>query len=90
MKNLGVFNKLKSRTENTVKKGVDLGKKAGEKTVELGKDVGEKGIEAGKQGVKKIQTAIKDDEDPHEILKIRLAKGEITKEEYAEMKALLD
>jgi uncharacterized membrane protein len=58
--------------------------------VERGKDVGEKGIEVGKQGVKKIQTAIKDDEDPHKILKIRLAKGEITKEEYAEMKALLD
>ncbi|MCW4040858.1 MAG: SHOCT domain-containing protein [Candidatus Bathyarchaeota archaeon] len=86
---MGVFNKLKSKTENTVKKGVDVGKKAGEKTLEIGKDVGEKGIEVGKQGVKKVRAAVKDD-DPHKILKIRLAKGEITKEEYAEMKALLD
>lgn len=73
-----------------MKKGVDIGKKAGEKTVEIGKDVGEKGIEVGKQGVKKVRAAIKEDEDPYKILKIRLAKGEITKEEYAEMKAMLD
>jgi len=73
-----------------VKKGVDIGKKAGEKTLEIGKDVGEKGIEVGKQGVKKVQTAIKEEEDPHKILKIRYAKGEITKEEYAEMKAMLE
>jgi hypothetical protein len=90
VKALGVFNKLKSKTENTVKKGVDVGKKAGEKTLEIGKDVGEKSIEVGKQGVKKVRTALKDDEDPHKILKIRLVKGEITKEEYAEMNALLD
>ena len=72
-----------------MKKGVDIGKKAGEKTLEIGQDVGEKGIEVGKQGVKKLRTAVKDD-DPHEILKIRFAKGEITKEEYLEMKAMLD
>lgn len=67
-----------------------MGKKAGEKTLELGKNVGEKGIEVGKQGVKKVQTVVKDNDDPLTILKIRFAKGKITKEEYAEMKALLD
>lgn len=87
---MGVFKKLKSKTEHTVKKGVDVGKKAGEKTLEIGKDVGDKGLHVGKQGVKKVQTAVKDDQDPHKILKLRLAKGEITKEEYVEMKALLD
>jgi hypothetical protein len=36
------------------------------------------------------QSSVKSDEDPIKLLKIRYAKGEISKEEYEEMKSLLD
>lgn len=36
------------------------------------------------------QSSVRSDEDPIKLLKIRYAKGEITKEEYEEMKSLLE
>jgi hypothetical protein len=72
-----------------VKKSVNVGKTAGEKTIEIGKDVGEKGVDATKKGVKKVRAALSKDEDPLTILKIRYAKGEITKAEYEDMKAMI-
>jgi hypothetical protein len=86
---LGVFKKLKTSTEKTVKKSVNIGKTAGEKTIEIGKDVGEKGVDVTKKGVQKVRAAFSEDEDPLKILKIRYAKGEITKTEYVEMKAMI-
>ena len=86
---MGLFKKLKTSTENTVKKSVNVGKTAGEKTIEIGKDVGEKGVDATKKGVKKVRAALNEEEDPLKILNIRYAKGEITKAEYEDMKAMI-
>jgi hypothetical protein len=98
---MSLFKKIKEKTEETAKKSVDAGKRVGEKTVEVGKDVGEKGfelglkagqkgVELGKKGVKKVKDVVADKEDPFEILKVRYAKGEITKSEYEEMKKTLE
>jgi hypothetical protein len=98
---MGFLKKLKEKTEETAKKSVEVGKLVGEKTVEVGKDVGEKGLEVGlkagqksvelgKKGINKVKDAVTDKDDPFEILKIRYAKGEITKTEYEEMKKTLE
>lgn len=56
-------------------------------TMKCGNDgIDEESQDKGKE-IKK--NTVKKSEDPLEILKIRLAKGEITKEEYEEMKSLL-
>ncbi|RLI51731.1 MAG: hypothetical protein DRP09_18950 [Candidatus Thorarchaeota archaeon] len=39
---------------------------------------------------KRTETSISTHEDPLKILKIRLAKGEITKEQYEELKKILE
>lgn len=48
--------------------------------------IDEESHDKGKEIQKNI---IKQNENPLEILRIRLAKGEITKEEYEEMKSIL-
>jgi hypothetical protein len=98
---MSLLKKIKEKTEETAKKTVEVGKDVGEKGLELGKDVGEKGlelglkagqkgVELGKKGITKVKDAVTDKEDPFEILKLRYAKGEITKAEYLEMKHTLE
>ena len=87
---MGLFKKVKETTEKSIKKSVEVGKKAGEKTIELSKDVGEKGVEVGKKGIQKVRETVNNDEDPLKILKIRFAKGELSKSEYEEMKKVLE
>ena len=47
--------KLKKKTEEVAKKGLEVGEKAAKKGVEVGKKAGKKGVELGKKGVKKNQ-----------------------------------
>ena len=50
---MGFLKKVKEKTEETAKKGVDVGKDVAGKAVDVGKDVGEKGVELGKKGLAK-------------------------------------
>jgi hypothetical protein len=77
-KSTSLLHKLKTTTDQTVKKGLEVGKKASDEIVDI-----------GKKGVNKVRVAVSDDEDPLKILKIRFVKGEITKAEYEDMKAMI-
>ena len=87
---MGFLRKVKKKVEATAKKGVDVGKDVGEKGLDVGKNVGKKGVELGKTGVEKTKDTVKCEDDPLKILKIRSAKGEISKNKYAEMKKILE
>ena len=47
--------KLKKKTEEAVKKGLEVGEKGAKKGVKVGKKAGKKGVELGKKGVKKTR-----------------------------------
>ena len=59
---MGFLKKIKKKTEDAAKKGVEVGKNVGEKAVDVGKDVGKKGVELGKKGVDKVKDAVEKDE----------------------------
>ena len=48
---MGLLNKVKEKSENIAKKGL-----------EVGKDVGEKGVNLGKKGVDEVKDSAKKDE----------------------------
>jgi len=52
---MAFLKKLKRKTVETSKKGLEVGGKAARKGVEVGKKAGKKGVELGKKGVKKIK-----------------------------------
>lgn len=58
-KTLSFLKKIKKKTEETGKKGWEVGKKVGKKGVEVGKKAGKKGVELGKKGAKKTKEAVK-------------------------------
>ena len=51
--------KLKKKTEEVAKKGLDVGEKVAKKSVEVGKKGGEIGVELGKKGIKETKKAAK-------------------------------
>jgi len=56
---LSFLKKLKKKTGEAGKKGLEVGKKVGKKGVEVGKKAGRKGVELGKKGAKKTKKAVK-------------------------------
>jgi len=55
---LPFLKKLKKKTEEAAKKGLEVGEKATKKGVKVGKKAGKKGVELGKKGVKKTKEAV--------------------------------
>ena len=55
---LPFLKKLKKKTEEAAKKGLEVGEKGLKKGVDVGKKAGEKGVELGKKGAKKTKKAI--------------------------------
>lgn len=55
---LPFLKKIKKKTEEAAKKGLEVGEKGVKKGVEVGKKAGEKGVEVGKKGVKKTKEAV--------------------------------
>lgn len=56
---MSFLKKLKKKTGEAGKKGLEVGKKVGKKGVEVGKKAGRKGVELGKKGAKKTKKAVK-------------------------------
>jgi len=56
---LPFLKKLKKRTEEAAKKGLDVGEKAAKKGVGLGKKSGKKGLELGDKGFKETKRIAK-------------------------------
>lgn len=74
----GLLNKLKISTDKAIKKGLEVGVQTSEELIDL-----------SKKGVKKVKDAVEPETDPLTIVQIRYAKGEITHDEYEEMKKAL-
>ena len=74
----GVLKKLKTGTDKAIKKGLEVGVQTGEELLDL-----------SKKGAKKVKDAVDPKDDPLKIVQIRYAKGEITRDEYEEMKKAL-
>ena len=55
---LPFLKKLKKKTEEAAKKGLEVGEKVAKKGVKVGKKAGKKGVELGKKGVKKTKEAV--------------------------------
>jgi hypothetical protein len=56
---LSVFGKVKKKTVDAGKKGLELGEKGVRKGVDVGKKAGKKTVELGKKGAKKTKEAVK-------------------------------
>ena len=74
----GLLKKLKTSTNKAIKKGLEVGVQTSEELVDL-----------SKKGVKKVKDAVDPEDDPLKIIHIRYAKGEISRDEYEEMKKAL-
>ena len=60
--------KLKKKTEEAAKKGLDVGEKAAKKGVDLGKKGRKKGVELGKKGIKETKKAAKKNKEKTRIV----------------------
>jgi len=103
---MGFLDKFKEKLKDTAEKGVEKGVDLGKKGIEKGTELGTKGYEGAKEAAKKgydkakeespPKNSVKQDsskqsfEDPLKVLKLRYAKGEISKEEFEEMKKTLE
>ena len=56
---LPLLKKLKEKTEEAAKKGLDAGEKVVEKGVDVGKKAGEKGVELGQKGIDETREVAK-------------------------------
>lgn len=74
----GLLNKLRTSTNNAIKKGLEVGVQTSEELVDL-----------SKKGVNKVKEAVDPEDDPLKIIHVRYAKGEISRDEYEEMKKAL-
>lgn len=97
---LGIIKKLKETAEKGVEKGVELGVKGFDKT----KDAAKKGYDKAKEEERRSKMSVasgssKDNgskagndqsSDAIKVLKLRLAKGEITEKEFLRSKKLLE
>lgn len=54
---MSLFGKVKKKTVDAGKKGLELGEKGARKGVEVGKKAGKKGVGLGKKGIKKTKEA---------------------------------
>lgn len=70
-----LIDKIRSTTDRTLKKGLEVSIKTSEELLDL-----------SKKSVKKVKDAVSPETDPLTIAKIRYARGEITQLEYEEMK----